>query len=129
MLRRKHADNYTGYEFLLEHLYNKPKLYEVGFRKVRGYVMVLQNFITLPHLLEFISARPKDIRDRLKRHLITLSQTHKWLRPEIIEILMFVLWDDLKEQYGTGERFSESYWDLINEMEPQIAQIGGDNNV
>src|SRR3989339_113400 len=116
-MKRKRADNYVSYEFLLEQLYNKPKLYEVGFRKVRGYVLVLQNFITLPHLLEFIGSRPKDIRDRLKQHLITLSQTHKWLRPEIVELLMFILWDDLKEQYGTGERFSESYWDLIYELE------------
>ena len=45
-MKRKRADNYVSYEFLLENLYNKPKLYETGFRKVRGYVLVLQNF---PH--------------------------------------------------------------------------------
>ncbi|MFH1231034.1 MAG: hypothetical protein V1709_06000 [Planctomycetota bacterium] len=144
----KHPDEYTSYEYMKEQLYDKPHLYEKSFQTIRPYVLNLQNFESLKHLISFTSAfgetspsrpdgrgspeaaggqsRNKKIRLRLKSDLITMDKTHRWLRPEIVEILMFILWDDLVENYGTGERFSESYWDLINEMEPQ-PQIAPDN--
>ncbi len=129
----KHADCYTSYEYLKEHLYSKPQLYENSFRKLQSYLIIFRAFESLQHFLGFL-AKPDQpnnldagqIRLRFRQELFRLDKAKPWLRPEITEMLMFVLWDDLVEKYGTGEGFSESYWDLMQEMQPQIAQIDTD---
>jgi hypothetical protein len=66
----------------------------------------------------------------LKQDLFKLDKAQRWLRPEIVEMLLFVLWDELRRdrehplerselvlKYGWEEGFSEAYYDLMMEME------------
>ena len=152
-MKRKHADTVTSYEYMLEHLYSKPHLYENSFRKVKGYLMRFRAFESLEHLLEFLAEQARQnklqtgqMRLVLKLDLFKLDKAQRWLRPEITEMLLFILWDELRsdspaksginsvplragvEAYGMDDRFAEAYFDLMMEMEenrmqPQITQI------
>ncbi len=122
-MKRKHADSYTSYEFLKEHLYSKPHLYENSFWTLQGYLIVFKAFESLQHLLGFLAEQDRQnkhqtdqIRLRLRQELFRLDKAKPWLRPEIVEMLLFILWDELVEKYGREEGFSESYWDLIMEL-------------
>lgn len=109
-----------SYEFLKEHLYDKPHLYERSFRKIRPLVTMLKCFEGLAHLLEHLkSDYDKSFRSVLKADLKEVAGKYPHLFPQVVEVLMFVLWDNLVEKYGRGERFSESYWDLICELKQQ----------
>src|SRR3989339_1791753 len=115
-MKRKHADTVTSYEYMLEHLYSKPHLYENSFRKVKGYLMRFRAFESLQHLLEFLAEQARQnklqtgqMRLVLKLDLFKLDKAQRWLRPEIVEMLLFILWDELVEKYGREEGFSEAY--------------------
>ena len=123
-MKRKHADTVTSYEYMLEHLYSKPHLYENSFRKVKGYLMRFRAFESLEHLLEFLAEQARQnklqtgqMRLVLKLDLFKLDKAQRWLRPEIVEMLLFILWDELVEKYGREEGFSEAYYDLMCELE------------
>lgn len=108
------------YEFLKEHLYNQPHRYDKSFQAVRPHIILLRCFETLPHLLDYL----QDDYDRhiarcLKADLKELTLKYPHLFPEIIEILLFVLWDDLKERYGTGQGLAQGYWELIMWLKQQ----------
>lgn len=113
----KREDKPNSYSFLKEQLYDRPEFYEAGFRVIRGYAVSFRNFADIRHLTAFAGARDESVRLRLKSDLAALDRLQPWLRPRIVEIMMFLLWEDLVRQYGTGETFSESYWDLMMELE------------
>jgi hypothetical protein len=140
--KKSYLKNEESYEFLKEHLYNKPGLYKRSFQVVRDYSPLLRNFASLRHLLDFTLAvggttyrpgivgcksyfqQPNYVQlhrrciSEIKMELVNLARTHQWLFPRVTEILLFVLWDDLVDKYGKGERFSQGYLDLILEISP-----------
>jgi hypothetical protein len=113
-----HIPGEESYAFLKEQLYDKPGLYENGFREVKPFINSLQSFATLTQMRDFCASQSRDYRNKLKSDLIAFARTQKVkpLFPRVIEVLMFAVWTDLVDDYGTGERFSDSYWDLINEI-------------
>jgi len=117
MKEEKMADEQTSYEFLKTNLYDQPQLYEESFRKVREHLDSLKDFESMAQLRDFARTQDKAVREGLKTNLMGLDQIHNELRPAIVEVLMFVLWDELVTRYGTDEEFSECYWDLIQELE------------
>ncbi|MEK7309311.1 MAG: hypothetical protein AAB038_00655 [Planctomycetota bacterium] len=122
-MKRKHADSYTSFEFLKEQFYDQPGLYEASFRLVRPYLYILRSFGSLKRLLEFAADNKPAIRQDIAKDLKALARVYPHLKQQIIEVLMFVLWDEWLDKYGTGRRFSKGYWDLIQEIEPRM---GGD---
>jgi len=106
---QKRPDELTSWEYLKIHLYDKPHLYETSFQKIRPFVKGLKKFRTLAKWLK--GGKPG--WTKVKK----LDRLHPELRPEIVEILMFALWEDLTEVYGMGDGFADSYWELIMELE------------
>ena len=113
-----HIPGEESYQYLKEFLYSQPHHYERSFRTLRPFVLLLQCFETLKALLDYIAGEyDQTIRRCLKDDLKEALAKYPHLFPETVEILTFVLWDELVEKYGRGERFSEGYWDLIRELE------------
>jgi hypothetical protein len=137
IFRGSYIENEESYEFLKAHLCAKPNLYEPSFGFLKPYSIFLRSFDSLRHLLRFNTGlrcrripslrRGASFRRKVKAELLNLGLARYDLRPAIIAVLMLVLWDDLVKQYGTGEEFSNSYWELMMEFEPQITQIKDTN--
>ena len=113
-----------SYEFLKENLYTRPHRYEKSFQSVRPHVILLRCFETLAHLKGYL----KDDYDRhitrcLKADLKEAAAKYPHLFSPVIEILLFVLWDELQERYGTGEGFAQGYWELIQEVKNSTTPI------
>lgn len=113
-LGKSYIRDEESYEFLKKELYDKPGLYERSFRALQDYSPLMKNFPSLKRLLDFVRGHRRRIRE-IKKELVGLARTHQWLRPQVMEILLFVLWDDLRDKYGEGEGFSDGYYDLIAE--------------
>jgi hypothetical protein len=122
-MRNRHPDTLTSYEFLKEQLYDRPQLSEASFRLIRPYLCILRSFGTLKHLLRFVAENKPAIRQDITRDLRALARVYPFLKKQIIEVLMFVLWNEWMEKYGIGRQFSRGYWELMQEIEPRM---GGD---
>lgn len=122
--KKSYLKNEESYAFLKAHLYDKPGLYEPGFRLVRDYSMLLRNFSSLSHLLDFVQTH-RSCLGEIKMELVNLGRSHQWLKPRVMEILLFVLWDDLLDTYGKSERFSQGYMDLMLEISPATTELAG----
>ncbi|MBI4712331.1 MAG: hypothetical protein HY762_03370 [Planctomycetes bacterium] len=111
-----------SYEFLKEHIYEKSYLYEKDFQAVRPYNLFLQNFETLAHLVAFMEEAAKEesiikVRQLLKKDLEDLARRRRALRTQAITVLLFILWGELAEQYGTGVNFPDGYYQLIQDLD------------
>jgi hypothetical protein len=103
-----------SYEFLKEHLYTQPHRYEKSFQTVRPHIILLRCFETLAHLKEHLKTDyDKTFRKAVKTDLKELVNKYPHLFSPVMEILLFVLWDDLVERYGKEEGFAKGYWELI----------------
>jgi hypothetical protein len=118
-MKHKHPDEVTSYEFLKEHLYDRPHSdrYENSFRELRPYLFKFRVFDSLAVMLDFLKNQPPETRQLFKPDLFNLDKSKPWLRPAIVEMLMFILWDDLVLKYGRDEGFAEGYWDLMMALE------------
>ncbi|MBI4833214.1 MAG: hypothetical protein HY811_00110 [Planctomycetes bacterium] len=113
------------YEYLSIHLMGERKLYEKSFEMVKIQVRELKKFRSLNALMAFFSyakgedALPRDKAEAflIKEALFRLDEETPSLRPQIVEVLMIAMWDELAQKYGTHEGFRNSYWDLLLELE------------
>lgn len=117
--RQPEADEVTSYDFLKKRLYDKPQLYERSFQQIKPHLPLLSGFGSLKDLKTYLRTQPdRSFQRTLKTDLKDLNKQHPELFGAIVEVLMFVLWDKLAEDYGTEERFADAYWDLICELKP-----------
>jgi hypothetical protein len=117
--RQPEADEVTSYDFLKKRLYDKPQLYERSFQRIKPHLPLLGGFGSLKDLKTYLRTQPdRSFQRTLKTDLKDLDKQHPELFGAIVEVLMFVLWDKLVEDYGTEERFADAYWDLICELKP-----------
>ncbi|MFA5794241.1 MAG: hypothetical protein WC980_04155 [Candidatus Brocadiia bacterium] len=115
----KKPDEVTTCEFLYEHVYSKPGLYEPDFQKIRPYLIPLRCFGSLRHLAKFALDNKKAVRESLAADLKALARLYPWMRNQILEVLLFVCWPDLARGIETDdddERFYQRYTRLIEDV-------------
>ncbi|MBI4834418.1 MAG: hypothetical protein HY811_06340 [Planctomycetes bacterium] len=113
----KRPDELNTYEYLSIHLMGKRRLYEKSFALVKEHTKALSKFRSLTALMVFFrQSRPEETLP-VKEALFRLDKEKPSLRPQIVEVLMLVMWDELEREYGTHDGFRNSYWDLIQELE------------
>jgi len=116
-LFNSHIPSEESYEFLNKNLYTQPQLYEKSFEQVKPYANALQSFQTLEQMRDFCAGQSREYRLRLRTELTALAHLQKGqkLFPRVIEVMLFVTWVDLVEEYGTEECFNDGYNYLIQE--------------
>lgn len=125
-MENRKPDEVSAWEYLNEHLWQRAWQggFSEDFASLKAVLPSLRGFEHLTDLLKSLAeAGNRNGKEEVVHDLIKLYQKRFDLHPATITVLLLIFWDDLTEQYGRGDRFARSYWDLIKALENETGLI------